>query len=356
MIENVDIYSLLPEQLRELIYKIENALIVVNKRKNTMAKVVQNEKIQIVCPYCWEHSIVKNGHTKTGIQTYKCKNCNKRFNSLTKTIFSKSRLNISQIETFYECMNNKKTIRETAKLMGVSTCTVFTLRHKVLDVLSKIEENKILSGEIEGDEYYISVNLKGTKPKNMPRFSKPRTTHGGSKRGISSHQVCIVSAIDENDNFFFEIAGTGPITSEMIRKSFNSKITNVKKLITDCKSSYESVAIENNWNLIQIKSGTYIDEYGNNLANINSLHSGLSIFLSRFRGVSTKHLQHYLNWYSFEKYLKYVVELTKYVSTFMKNTIINNTELNYKTVYNNSSGIDFNAVYSDYNYIPSRVN
>jgi len=77
----------------------------------------------------------------------------------------------------------------------------------------------------------------------------------------------------------------------MIKDIVVSKIANATKIITDCKSSYEIVAKENNWNLKQIKSGTYTDEDNNNLASINSLHQQLTLFLSNFIGVSTKHLQ-----------------------------------------------------------------
>ena len=87
----------------------------------------------------------------------------------------------------------------------------------------------------------------------MPRASKHRSSKGGSKRGISDHQVCIASAIDENDNCFLEIVGTGPITSEQVKKVFQEKIEKVNYLITDCKSSYEKFAKENNINLEQVK-------------------------------------------------------------------------------------------------------
>ena len=83
----------------------------------------------------------------------------------------------------------------------------------------------------------------------MPRFSKPRTSKGTIVRGISKHKVCIASAIDENDNMFLEIVGNGPITSDMVKISLGSKLGKVKKLITDCKSSYESLAIEKSLNL-----------------------------------------------------------------------------------------------------------
>ena len=145
-----------------------------------------------------------------------------------------------------------------------------------------------LSGQVETDEFYRAINLKGTKPDKMPRISKSRTSNNGtSSRGISSHKVCIASATDEKDNMFMEIAGTGPITSKMVEKVLTPKMENVKKVITDCKSSYEKEAKINNWDLIQVKSNCYTDNEGNSLANINSLQSGFSTFISGFRGVST---------------------------------------------------------------------
>ena len=355
-LENVDIYKLVPEEIKNLIEKLEQALLVVSNRKNTTSIVIEKELDKIICPHCSSSYIVKNGHDKNKVQTYKCKNCNKRFNILTNTIFANSRLNMKQIEIFFDCMNNKRSIRATAKLMNVSTCTVFTLRHKVLDTLSTLRKTKKLTGEVQSDEYYTSINLKGLKRNKMPRFSKPRATKGGSKRGISNHQVCVASAKDENDKCFFEVVGTGPITSKMVESTLVPKLKNIKCLITDCKSSYESVAKINKWKLIQIKSEYHTDEYGNSLAEINSLHSNLSTFLSVFRGVSTKHLQHYLDWFSFEKELNYTIDIIKHSITFMKTTMIHNTNINYKNVYNNDSGIDFNAVYSDLNFTPSLTN
>ena len=59
-----------------------------------------------------------------------------------------------------------------------------------------------MSGEIEADEIYRCINLKGTPKNKMPRAFKPRTSGGTTTRGISSHKVCIMGAIDENDNMF----------------------------------------------------------------------------------------------------------------------------------------------------------
>lgn len=67
---------------------------------------------------------------------------------------------------------------------------------------------------------------------------------------------------------------------------FNDKAKNINCLITDCKSSYEKFALDNNIKLEQIKSGTYINTNGYNLGDVNSLHSELATFLSHFKCVS----------------------------------------------------------------------
>lgn len=333
-----------------MINKLTRGLTIVKERKQTVSKISEYEKEKILCPYCQCSNIVKNGHRKQDhIQMYKCKDCRKGFNALTGTVFKYSHLNYEQLETFVQCFIDKISLRKTAKRMNVDKNTVHFLRLKLLEALKDIRNDTELTGQIEGDEIYKSINLKGTKPENMPRFSKPRQSKGTTIRGINKHKVCIVSAIDEYDNLFLEIAGTGPVSSNMIKECLAPKIKNPNCLITDCKSSYESVAKNNNWNLIQVKSGGYVDETGNSLANINSVHSGLSTFLSKFRGVSTKHLQGYLDWFTFDKMISYKIDDNNVLMrTIIKNIVTMNSNISYKTMNNNFSGINFDDVYSDY--------
>lgn len=237
--------------------------------------------------------------------------------------------------------------------MGVDKDTVHLLRLKVIDSFEKIRKNVRLQGKIEAYEKYFSINLKGTKPEKMPRFSKKRASKGTTTRGINGHKICVISAIDEYDNNFLEIVGTGPVTSKMVEKSLTPRIEKLKVIITDCKSSYESEAKKNNWILKQVKSELHCDLEGNNLANINSLHSGLTTFLSPFRGISSKHLQGYLDWYSFHKYLNYCFEYDKQKDKLFNHTMIEGTQINRVNAYDNYSGIDFYDVYSDYNFTPS---
>lgn len=351
-IGNLNINDLVPNQISELIDRLKESLVIIKNKKQTVSKVAAYEKGIVKCPHCHSHSVVRNGHPN-GIQNYKCKDCFKKFNDLTGTVVSGTHLSYEQLETFLKCFQDKVSITKTAKRMGVNKNTVHLLRLKMMNALGDIRENTKLQGEIEADEIYESINLKGTKPEKMPRASKHRKSKGTTTRGISKHKVCIASAIDEIDNKFLEIAGTGPITSNMVEKVLTPKIDKVKKIITDCKSSYESEAIKHNWNLVQIKSEGHVDYEGNSLANINSLHSGLTTFLAHFRGVSTKHLQGYLDWYSFDKYLNFCFEDNKQYNELLKTTMINSTIIKNSNAYDNYSCIDFYDVYSDYNFTPS---
>lgn len=52
----------------------------------------------------------------------------------------------------------------------------FRIKHRLLLAIKSFIENIKLSGKIQSDEKYFSINLKGTKPENMPRYSKKAST------------------------------------------------------------------------------------------------------------------------------------------------------------------------------------
>ena len=175
MIDKLEL--LLPKELEQLIDKLQDLLNQKEHSKGIIDLVIHKERQNVYCPKCGSTYIKKNGKYKNR-QLYKCKDCNKKFNELTNTPFHHTRLNYKQIETAYECLVDKLTIRKSAKKIGVSTRTAFTLRFKLITCLKETKEKDKLTGNIELDEYYLSVNLKGTKKENMPRISKPRKKHG----------------------------------------------------------------------------------------------------------------------------------------------------------------------------------
>lgn len=342
------------DELRKIISELNKKLELLENGKKAIYDMVLKEKQMLYCPKCGSININKNG-TYNGKQNYICKDCKKKFNSLTNTIFHHTHLTYNQIEKAIDCIINLFSIRKMAKILKIPTKTAFTLRHKIISCLKSIIKSFKLNGVVELDEYYLSINLKGTKKENMPRMSKKRTSHGTNIRGISGHKVCVTSGIDENDNMFFEVAGISSVTSKMIKDTVVSRLNNTTKVIIDCKSSYESVSKENGWNLKQIKSGTYTDSENNNLANINSLHQQLTLYLSNFRGVSTKHLQEYLDLFCFLKYLDWTIEYNDQLKEFKDKICVKNTNITYNNVCSNYSILDFNIIYANYNFYPSKT-
>ena len=94
-----------------------------------------------------------------------------------------------------------------AQILGKSKTTCFYMRHKLYHA-SEITVIQKLSGEVEIDAQYKSINLKEICPQNMPRYSKKRGEQD-AYRGISHHKVAIISATDENDHMMMQVSGLG---------------------------------------------------------------------------------------------------------------------------------------------------
>lgn len=142
-VENVNIYDLVSSQITELINKLKETLLIVKTRKQTLSKIAAYERKNIKCTECGSNHIVKNGFSKTGIQTYKCKNCGRRFDDLTDTIFNGTHLTYEQIEIFLHCFKYKISVRKTAERMKVNKKTAHLLRLKMIDSLKEIRKQTL---------------------------------------------------------------------------------------------------------------------------------------------------------------------------------------------------------------------
>ncbi len=342
---NYDLNNMTPLDLEKFINFLQTLLGDALENKNTISKVVKQETENMECPNChWDDCIIKSGFTKNKVQRYLCKKCNKKFISTTNTLCYRTKLTFGDWQLFFECMADCLSIRKTAAKMHKNKNTVFAMRQKVLQALSIFRSNVKLSGEIQADEFSIPINFKGMKQSNMPRHSKKRKS--ASKK--VNHKVCVLGAIDETDNQYLEIVGNGEITSKKIEESLGPKIKEGTTLITDCRSAYESFAKEHNLKLEQIKSTTYKNENGYTLSEINGLHSNFFGFISKFKGVSTKHLQGYIDWFVYKKYIDYTVEIINHPREILYYAIKQKSNITIKNIYNATFPFDVDKAYADY--------
>ena len=158
-------------------YLIENITNYCSK-KNSNSKIILNYKDRnMSCEKCG-CKINKNGKTKNGVQKYICSNkkCKNTLSETTNTTTYHSKLSFNVWSNVIDNLLDGFSLRRISEENNISLPTSFSLRHKVLNALKSFIKGIKLSGDIQSDEKYFSINLKGTKPQNMPRFSKKRTS------------------------------------------------------------------------------------------------------------------------------------------------------------------------------------
>ena len=74
----------------------------------------------------------------------------------------------------------------------------------------------------------------------------------------------------------------------------------------------------------------------------------LEVWLSRFRGESTKHLQEYLNWFTYIFIMKKRFNLNKLRTDSYSNIIIDNNYINLNEIFSMEMPIDLNIAYAEY--------
>ena len=264
-----------------------------------------------VCPHCEGTHVIKYGMIKSQ-QRYQCKTCHRTFTDFTKSSLSHSHLPLATWLEYTKCMILGLSIRKSAERVNVSVKTSFYMRHKILDAIRLFLGVGNLEGIIEMDETFFPLSFKGNHKKsgfNMPRESRKR---GGEveKRGISSEQVCVATAIDRNGNLVMELLCLGRMKTVDIKRLYENRIEYGAIICTDSHKSYISFAKDFGLQHKRIPTGKHMAGIYH-IQHINSLHSHLKGFLESFKGVSTKYLGNYLYWFKWLEYFKEEKEILK---------------------------------------------
>lgn len=315
--------------------------------KNSNSKIIS--KFKSNKNYCSKCGclLYKNGKTKNEIQKYICSGCKSTSSETTDTIICHSKLSFEVWSDVIDNLLNGFSLRRIAEENNISLLTSFRLRHKVLLALKSFVDNVKLSGRIQSDEKYFAINLKGTKPVNMPRYSKKRTSTSSPYCGLSHHKICVVSCIDENDNLFLKIVGLGRCTTKMLNDSLGTKLYNAISVNADSASAYQEFCKKYNLKLNAIPSGFHSDGVFN-ISEINGIHSQLETWLNKFRGVSIRHLQEYLDWFVYVFMMKKRFMLNKIKTESYSNLLINDNYIKSKDIFNIKIPIDLQVAYAEY--------
>lgn len=250
------------------------------------------------CPYCGNDHFVKNGKSK-GNTRYKCKSCNRNFNSFTGTAYQgikkQDKFEYYKTILFTEGLLS---LEKMSKRVGISIQTAFDWRHKILSTIKPEQMN--FTGITEMDDVWFLYSQKGRKGL---KYSRKR---GGSKRkGDNDFQVKMLVTTDRAKTLDLSVTRIGRIKSDDITSKVGNRIGTDCTLVSDKHRSISSFAKKNNIKHISFKATEHIADKDHHVQLANNMASRLKDQTNHTcRGVSTKYLQSYANWFQFTETYK----------------------------------------------------
>ena len=252
--------------------------------------VLIEEAIVVCCPHCESKLFVKNG--KRGeAQKYRCKACCRVFTSKTGT--SLHRLQKPDKFELYKSLmlESYYPLKQIAKKVGISIQTAFDWRHKILS--GAVKDDKAFEGITEIDDIWFLYSQKGRKGLD---YSRKR---GGSKRaGDNDFQAKLLITTDRNKTTDMSLARIGRLKKADIERKVSGRFSEGCVLVSDKHRSIAAFAKSENLKHVSFKASEHTAGGEYHVQNINNMAAGLKTIVNRtLKGVSTKYLQNYANWY-----------------------------------------------------------
>lgn len=135
----------------------------------------------------------------------------------------------------------------------------------------------------------------------MPRRVRKRG-RDGVKRGVSSDQVCVLTAINEKGDVFVDMPCLGQLDEASAMESLSAAALDGAIVSTDRLKAYRGV-------LAQLGAALHRrvdpkDRPSGVINLVNALHSRFKSFMQGFKGVSTRRLFNYLMWFKWAELAK----------------------------------------------------
>ena len=259
------------------------------------------------CPHCGCPKITKRGRDAKGAQRYLCKGCARSFTAGSRGLLALSKLKQSQWMDFAQCVADALTLRECCERCGVCLRTAWFMRHRVCEVMASRLEPFRAVGEVQVDGKYFAESLTGNHRRpaghdGAGSFAMPREKHrSGSDihvRGLSNLRVCVVTGINELGDVFAEVCCRGQAGEADLLGMLRGRAGAGTTVKTDGKKEYAGALASLGAAHVAVDAK---DRTADNINVVNSMHSRLEHFMDGFHGVSTKHLQHYLDWFCYRE-------------------------------------------------------
>lgn len=244
------------------------------------------------CPFCGDPRFMRYGHTKIGVQRYKCSNkeCGQTFLPTTGTIFDEHRVSIS--EWIEYCLNIFRNVSVNADSWNNKNAFA-TSRYwleKIFLLLDDYQDDIVLKDKIWLDETYYSVMTRDIS----------KNEDGSNPRGLSRNKICIGVATDKTNTVIIA-EGFGKPSQKMSYDAFSSHIKQGAILVHDKETTHKKLITElslinEEYSSAELKK---LEDFENPLDPVNHLHYLIKRFLYAHGGLNRSEIQAYLNLYAF---------------------------------------------------------
>ena len=290
-------------------------------RKQSLEEIAFINSIKIYsCPYC-DGPVMKNGHRKDGLQTYKCNNCGRKSNPLTNTIFDSHKIPISEWIEYLLHLFEFHSVKTSAIDNRNSDTTGRFWLYKVFEVIKNIQKDIVLEGDVYIDEKFLPV-IESKKKKDE---------NGNELKGTSRNQISIATGTDKTNSIFIAMRHGTP-TDASCWRAYHKHIKEGSTLIHDGEPSHYRLVDD-----LALKSIVYkseetkgLKDKDNPLDPINDLHDKLQRFMMTHGGYDRSNIQDWLNLFWFimngskDKYDK--------VKIFIERAILIRKRIKYRDV------------------------
>jgi len=263
----------------------------------------------VFCPRCGSYEIKKSGFNFQNKlkQHYKCKECQKKFDDLTGTPFSKHRLSAPKMLIFLYFLGLNLSNSQIAQELNLAKSTAqdiaTSLRKSILNNKPKVK----IKNEAEIDEVYVVAGHKGNSEavKAKDRDPRVRRLKGARGRGTAENdKVPIVGVIQRNGSVVIEMFPN--VQQKTIKPFITENIEKNTLIFTDEYNIYNRLE---EWGYehktVCHSKGEYArDEDGDGFHEVHSntiegVWSLLRSWLRPHRGISQEHLPSYLAFFEF---------------------------------------------------------
>lgn len=241
------------------------------------------------CPYCHGHHFVHDGRRKDGRLVYLCRDCGRKFNPLSGTLFDSAKITISEWIEYILHLTEYHSIKSSANDNRNARTTGRYWLSKAFSALRGYQDDVVLKGSVYIDETYVP-ELKGDRA----------TCDGKRKRGLSRDQYCIMTGTDGDCCFAF-MEGKGKPSANKARKAYMTHIGVGSTLIHDGEKSQFAIVgpLSLKEEVHPTDSTSGLPDKDNPMEPINRIHRFLKRFLRSHGGYSRDDLQDWLNLFCF---------------------------------------------------------